>query len=131
MQILHLKQALRLRRQYELRKKLLRNSHTYDLVVYIGVIHLKCHVEFEIVPHYSSDDICGHVIPVVDETFVNKTQKNNDLPGMAYMSIGISACVRMISFVKSSMLLTLLVRSCTTKPFSSSSQWVQKVLWFL
>ena len=66
MRSLSLNQIFRLRLQYELRENLLGSSHTYDLVVYVSVIHLKCHVEFKIVPHYSSNDICGHVISMVD-----------------------------------------------------------------
>ena len=49
--------------------KALRNSRTYYLVVYISVVHLKLDVKFEIIPQYSSSNICRHIISMTDEIY--------------------------------------------------------------
>ena len=107
------------------------NLHTYYLVVYISVVHLKCHVKFEVVPQYSSDDICGHVISVIVKSRLSEKRRNIDSPGMAYMSIGIADLVRRNFSMEAATTLTLLVRNCTRRPFWFSSQLEQKVPWIL
>lgn len=101
------------------------HQDTYDFIVYICVIHLKRHVEFEVVPQYSSDDICGHVISVISKIFVTKSKQE-----ATYLACPIcaSAYLLLSGYLVSRTLvrLTSSVRNCTTKPSWPSSQWGQK-----
>ena len=107
------------------KRTLISSLRTYYLVVYIGVIHLKFDIELEVVPQYSADNICGHIISATNETLMLEKGKISNLPGMAYMSIGISDSVRMEPFMKNDISLTLLVHNCTMKRFLPSNQWEQ------